>query len=345
MIALPQPAVDRSPDADSPPEERGVARDGVKLMVARRSTGAIVHANFQELPEYLDPGDLVVMNTSGTLAAAVDAVGDSGERFVIHFSTQLTDELWAVEPRRPGPGASKRLTGPPPPRRMRLDGDAPIELVEPYLGSDRLWVARVDTARDPPGWLRRHGRPIRYGYVNRDWPLEAYQNDYAVEPGSAEMPSAGRPLTARIITRLLAKGVGVSPITLHAGVSSLEANEMPFPERVVVPPVTAVRVEDTRRMGGKVVAIGTTVVRALETAAQAEGNLLPVDGWTDLVVTPERGVRVVDGVVTGWHEPEASHLLMLEAIAGKDLLRRCYEESLAAGYLWHEFGDSHLILP
>ena len=345
MIALPQFDVGSSlTEADRPPEARGVERDAVRLMVARRSTGEIVHTNFQELPEYLDPGDLAVINTSGTLAAAVDAVGESGEVLVIHFSTQLTDELWAVEPRRPGPDAPKQLTGERPPRRLRIGPDGALELIEPYLGSERLWVARVDVGRDIPGWLRLHGRPIRYGYVTRDWPLDDYQNDYAGEAGSAEMPSAGRPLTARIITRLVAKGIGVTPITLHAGVSSLEAGEFPFPERVVVPAVTAARVEETRRAGGKIVAIGTTVVRALETAAQG-GGVRPVNGWTDLVVTPERGVRVVDGVVTGWHEPEASHLLMLEAIAGADLLRRCYEESLVAGYLWHEFGDSHLILP
>ncbi len=345
MTALPLFAVERLAEADSPPEARGVARDAVKLMVARRSTGTIVHGNFQEFPEYLDPGDLVVINTSGTLAAAVDAVGASGETLVVHFSTQLTDELWAVEPRLPAGGSSKRLTGQAPPRRMRLSGNTSIELIEPYLGSDRLWLARVDVGNDPPGWLRHHGRPIRYGYVTQDWPLETYQNDYAVEAGSAEMPSAGRPLTARIIARLVAKGVGVTPLTLHAGVSSLEGNELPFPERVVVPPVTAARVEQTRRTGGRVVAIGTTAVRALETATLDDGSVLPFDGWTELVITPERGVRVIDAVVTGWHEPEASHLLMLEAIAGPDLLRRCYEESLASGYLWHEFGDSHLILP
>ena len=345
MIALPKFDVGRLTEADRPPEARGVARDGVRLMVARRSTGEIAHANFDELPDYLDPGDLVVINTSGTLAAAVDAVGESGEALVIHFSTQLTDALWAVEPRRPAPGAPKRLVGQAPPRRMRLRGEGAIEMIEPYLGSDRLWVARLDIDSDPSDWMRRHGRPIRYHYVPGNWPLDSYQNDYAIEAGSAEMPSAGRPLTARVITRLVAKGVGVTPITLHAGVSSLEANELPFPERVVVPAITASRVNEARRLGGTVLAIGTTVVRALETAAGEDGAVSPLDGWTDLVVTPERGVRVIDGIVTGWHEPEASHLLMLEAIAGTEMLLRCYEESLAEGYLWHEFGDSHLILP
>ena len=189
-----------------------------------------------------------------------------------------------------------------------------------------------------------HGRPIRYGYVGRPWPLSTYQNVYAAEPGSAEMPSAGRPFTAEVITRLVAKGVGVTPLVLHTGVASLEADELPYPERVKVPAATARRVNATRAAGGRVIAVGTTAVRALESAYDAAtGEARSADGWTDLVVSPERGVRLVDGMLTGWHEPEASHLLMLEAVAGRPLLEASYAASLSEGYLWHEFGDVHLI--
>jgi S-adenosylmethionine:tRNA ribosyltransferase-isomerase len=167
-----------------------------------------------------------------------------------------------------------------------------------------------------------------------------YQNVYATEPGSAEMPSAGRPFTPQVITRLVANGVMVAPIVLHTGVASLEPDETPYPEYVRVPRGTSDVVNVTRERGGRIIAVGTTVVRALETAGGA-----PFDGWTDLVITPERGVRVVDGLLTGWHEPEASHLMMLEAIAGRQLLERSYAASLAEGYLWHEFGDTHLIVP
>ncbi len=148
-----------------------------------------------------------------------------------------------------------------------------------------------------------------------------YQNVYTTEPGSAEMPSAGRPFTPEVITRLVAKGVGVSPLVLHTGVASLESTELPYPERVRMPATTANRVNDARRDGGRVIAVGTTVVRALETAGGDDGVAQPLDGWTDLVITPERGVRVVDGLLTGWHEPEASHLLMLEAVAGRAAAR------------------------
>jgi S-adenosylmethionine:tRNA ribosyltransferase-isomerase len=213
-----------------------------------------------------------------------------------------------------------------------------------FHGSDRLWVATVRLPQPVFTWLASHGQPIRYGYVEHPWPLAMYQNVYATEPGSAEMPSAGRPFTAEVIMRLVAKGVDVAPLVLHTGVASLESTELPYPERVRVPATTAERVNATRARGGRVVAVGTTVVRGLETAG-ANGAVEPYDGWTDLVIRPERGVRVVDGLLTGWHEPEASHLLMLEAIGGRELLERSYAASLAEGYLWHEFGDEHLILP
>ena len=220
-----------------------------------------------------------------------------------------------------------------------------MTLVAPYLDSDRLWVADLDLPQPLLTWLVVHGRPIRYGYVEREWPLEAYQTAFAIEPGSAEMPSAGRPFTAEMITRLVARGIGVTPLVLHTGVASLEADETPYPERFRVPATTAERVNATRRDGGRVVAVGTTVVRALESAVGGDGRVEARDGWTDLVITPARGVAVVDGLLTGWHEPEASHLLMLEAIAGRELLERSYAASLSERYLWHEFGDVHLILP
>jgi S-adenosylmethionine:tRNA ribosyltransferase-isomerase len=128
-------------------------------------------------------------------------------------------------------------------------------------------------------------------------------------------------------------------------VASLEAHETPYPERYEVPGPTARLVNATHAAGGRVVAVGTTVVRALETAVDDDGIVHPGHGWTDLVVTPERGVRAVDGLLTGWHEPEASHLLMLEAVAGRRALELAYGAALAAGYRWHEFGDIHLILP
>jgi S-adenosylmethionine:tRNA ribosyltransferase-isomerase len=219
-----------------------------------------------------------------------------------------------------------------------------MTLEERYLDSHRLWIATLDLPQPVLTWLTVHGRPIRYGYVERPWPLSAYQNVYVTEPGSAEMPSAGRPVTERIICELVTRGVQVAPITLHTGVSSPERHEPPFPEEYEVPHGTARLVNVTRAAGGRVIAVGTTVVRALETVAAHDGTVSAGSGWTSLVIDPDRGVRAVDGLITGWHEPEASHLQMLTALAGRPFLERCYQAALEHGYLWHEFGDSHLIL-
>jgi S-adenosylmethionine:tRNA ribosyltransferase-isomerase len=223
------------------------------------------------------------------------------------------------------------------------DGGA-LELDAPYASGQRLLLGRFELPEPVDDYLAQCGEPIRYGYVRQQWPLEAYQNVYATAPGSAEMPSAGRPFTAELITRLVAAGIEIAPITLHTGVSSPEVHEPPFPEYFEVPESTARLADATREWGGRVIAVGTTVVRALETTTGSDGRPTAGSGWTGLVITPERGVRAVDGLITGWHEPEASHLQMLEAIAGPSLLRASYEAALAAGYLWHEFGDSHLIL-
>ena len=224
-------------------------------------------------------------------------------------------------------------------------GGGIINLATRFESSQRLWVATLELDVPVLTYLAVHGRPIRYGYVTRDWPLDVYQNVYAREPGSAEMPSAGRPFTPELVTRLVAKGVGVTPLVLHTGVSSLEANEHPYPEWYRVAPSTASRINQTHADGGRVIAIGTTVVRALETVAEPSGLVHPGEGWTDLMITPERGVSSVDGMLTGWHEPEASHLLMLEAVAGRPVLDVSYAAAEDEGYLWHEFGDVHLLLP
>jgi S-adenosylmethionine:tRNA ribosyltransferase-isomerase len=333
-------------EADRPPEACGRRRDDVRMLVGWKAGGCVLDAAFGDLANLLEPGDLVVVNTSATIPAAIDAfAGQAGQVLTVHLSTELADHRWVVELRRPSGTSTERWTGPPPARRLVLAGGAGAELVEPYLGGDRLWVVDIDAAGPVLSYLAIHGRPIRYRYVSEPWPLSTYQTVYATEPGSAEMPSAGRPFTPEVITRLVARGVGVTPLLLHTGVASLEADEKPYPEWFRMPAETAERVTTTRRGGGRIVAVGTTVVRALESAAAEDGSVRATQGWADLVVTPERGVRVVDGLLTGWHEPRASHLRLLEAVAGRGLLERSYAAAIAGGYRWHEFGDVHLILP
>jgi len=314
------------------------------MMVATREGATLEHTTFSDLPAHVSEGDVVVINTSGTLAASVPATGPGGPRVSVHLSTRLPADLWSVELRVDGAphlGASAGDT-------YDLPDAGRVVLLAPYATHPRgvrLWVATIDVPGPLPAYLSRHGSPIRYGYVQGDWPIAMYQNIYATEPGSAEMPSAGRPFTAEVIVRLVAKGVGVVPVLLHTGVASLEASEPPYPEYFRVGEASARRINDARRHGGRIVAVGTTVVRTLETVVDATGSVNAGSGWTETVITPERAVRSVDGLLTGWHEPEASHLAMLEAVGGRDLLERSYAAALAEGYLWHEFGDVHLILP
>jgi S-adenosylmethionine:tRNA ribosyltransferase-isomerase len=334
-------------EAHEPPEARGRTRDGVRLLVSRRATGAVSHHAFRDLPALLDPGDLLVVNTSATLPAAVRL-----DRISVHFSTPLPgdstplpgddDRLWLVELRRLAGKGSLPYAGGCPGEWIPLPGGATLTLVERH--TPRLWRARLST--DVVPYLRRHGTPIRYGYVRGDWPTAAYQTAFAHDrsTGSAEMPSAGRPFTPELVTELVSGGVLVAPITLHTGVASPEAHEPPYAERYRVPEPTAALVEHVRARGRRVIAVGTTAVRALETAVDGSGRVRPSSGWTEHVVTPEGGVRAVDGLLTGLHEPESSHLMMLTALAGRDLLAATYAAALAERYLWHEFGDLNLIL-
>ncbi|MFC8417015.1 S-adenosylmethionine:tRNA ribosyltransferase-isomerase [Streptomyces coelicoflavus] len=340
-----------------PVEQRGpgLDRDGVRLLVSRGTE--VSHHVFGELPGLLRAGDLLVVNTSPTLAAAVDGrVGHA--RVVVHFSTRGDDGRWAVELREPdGRGTTRaradvvewRGCGGPAGTKVRLPGGARLVLEEPLSArGERLWWARVSGA-EVPALLREHGRPIRYSYTERDQPLSVYQTVFALPPGdgagSAEMPSAARPFTARLVAELVSRGVQFAPVTLHTGVASAESHEPPYPERFAVPEASARLINAVRAGDGRVVAVGTTAVRAVESAVGTDGVVRARAGWTDLVVTPERGVRVVEGLLTGLHEPEASHLLMLEAVAGRAAIDRGYDAAVRGRYLWHEFGDVHLLLP
>ncbi|GJF27662.1 S-adenosylmethionine:tRNA ribosyltransferase-isomerase [Kitasatospora sp. NE20-6] len=334
--------------ARAPAEARGLARDGVRLLVGHRDGPTVAHHRFTDLPDLLEPGDLLVVNNSATLPAALTGTLPDGGSVAVHLSSAQPDPRGRhlVELRRPGTGAAEPYPpGASPARaglRVALPGGAAAELTAAF--TPRLWHARLTLPEELTGYLARHGRAIRYGYVDRDWPIEAYRTVFAAVPGSSEMPSAARPFTAETVARLVARGVLLAPVTLHTGVASPEAHEAPYAERYRVPGATARLVGHVRAGGGRVIAVGTTVVRALESAADGSGGVHAADGWTDLVVTPGRGVRAVDGLLTGWHEPEASHLLMLEAVAGRPLLARCYAEALEHRYLWHEFGDVNLLL-
>lgn len=337
-------------EAHEPPADRGA----VRLLAGTRD--GVSHHAFADLPELLLPGDLLVVNTSPTLPAAIRL-----DRLAVHFSGPLPpsadgtadgpgdgadDGRWLVELRQRTGAATEPYGGGCPGEWFPLPGGATLTLLARHTA--RLWQARLDTPVEP--YLRRYGVPIRYRHVGRDQPLAAYQTVFADAAargpaGSAEMPSAGRPFDTELVTRLVSRGVLVAPLTLHTGVSSPEKDEPPYPERYEVPEPTASLVNHVRWEGGRVVAVGTTVVRALETAVTRSGFVRAARGWTSRVISPEDGVRVVDGLLTGLHEPRSSHLRLLAAIAGEELLDRVYAEALAGGYRWHEFGDANLLIP
>lgn len=333
-------------EARVPPEERGLRRDGVRLLVAQGER--VTHGRFADLPEHLRAGDLLVVNTSATLAAALDGERPGWGPVTVHVSTLLPDGGWAVELRPPA-----QATGPvrdaQPGQAVLLPGGLSLRLREPWpepaAARPRLWRAVAAPLEvDPVDYLSCYGRPVSYAYVHGQHPLSSYQTVFGTQPGSAEMASAGRPFTEALVTRLVTRGVVLAPVTLHTGVSSPEQGEPPLPEPWSVPVSTARLVNTTRESGGRIVAVGTTVTRALESAATPGGRVEPGHGWTDLVLGPSRPARVVDGLVTGWHAPGASHLDLLRAVAGAETVRRAYDAALAGRYLWHEFGDSALLL-
>jgi S-adenosylmethionine:tRNA ribosyltransferase-isomerase len=344
--------------APRPPLEfTGHRRDDARLLVGWRSDQRLAEDRFADLATFLDPGDVILVNTSATRPAALVVDDD----LVVHLSTELDEDRgrWSVELRHLCGNGSSPWLDYQPSGPLDLPGGGQLELLEPYRpagrlartsptgedGQVRLWIAELRLPRPLDEHLAAHGRPIRYGCDAGGWSLAAYQTVFADEPGSAEMPSAARGFTPELVTRLVSKGVIVAPIVLHTGVASQEVGEPPYPERYRVDAATADTVNHAKATGHRIVAVGTTATRAIETVARPDGTVEPGTGWTDLVITPQRGVRAVDGLITGWHDPEASHLLLVEAVGGPEIIDRSYRAALDAGFAGHEFGDFHLLLP
>lgn len=341
-------------EASEPPEARGLRRDEVRLMVSNYSTDKVQHTRFDQLTEYLSKGDVLVVNTSRTRNSALLASRGDSTVIELHVSTHLDDNQWTVEARSISEaGKTKHLEDARAGEVFSLHGGATAVLQAPYISdcddnsmpSETLWLAKIDFPEEVDDYLARYGFPIRYNYVKERWSLDYYQTVYATEAGSAEMPSAGRPFTPVLLKRLSEKGVKIAPLILHTGVSNLETHEPPYKEFYRVPAGTADVVNTAREADHRIVAVGTTAIRALETVTNGDGKTHAGEGWTCLVITPQRGLRAVDALLTGMHEPEASHLAILESLAGLSHIKVAYDEALRNGYLWHEFGDLHLIVP
>jgi S-adenosylmethionine:tRNA ribosyltransferase-isomerase len=282
----------------------------------------------------------------------LNAHREDGTALEVHLSTHLPANQWIVEVRRPAENATNAFYQAKSGEVLQLEGGGIVQLLTPYNAQERkahnqhtrLWIATFDLPTSLENYLQEYGFPIRYNYVNSAWDNSYYQTVYATEMGSAEMPSAGRAFTPELLVKLMAKGVQIVPIILHTGVASLEDHEPPYEEYYRVSAESARILNDARKREKRIVAVGTTVIRALETVTDTDGITHAGEGWTRLIITPEKQIRAVNAMLTGLHEPQATHLAMLEALAGRDHLAVTYQEALAHEYLWHEFGDLHLIM-
>jgi len=330
-----------------PTEERHIERDEVRLLVTN-GAGDIEHTTFNHLTTFLQKGDVLVVNTSATIPAAlpVSLPGDKQGR--LHISTKLNNREWLAEIREITGNKTKRWHQGEKGMIFQLPLGSSVILKNKFYKNDQwlhLWVTEFNIHEPMQKYLSANARPIQYEKLDRQYPLSYYQTFFSFHPGSSEMPSAGRGFTAGLIERLLKKGASLAPVVLHTGVSSLEENETPYPEYMEVDPVTASIINTAKNQGGRIIAVGTTAIRAIETAVNKEGMVVPYHGNTELFIDESYTMKVIDGLLTGFHEPRASHLNILQSVGGFDHVDKAYKEAIKAGYYWHQFGDLHLILP
>jgi S-adenosylmethionine:tRNA ribosyltransferase-isomerase len=323
-----------------------------RLLVIDPRAGVYRDALVCDLPRRLERGDLLVVNDAATLPASLMGKTDEGSPLEVRLAARHGDSAWTCVLFGPGDWRTKTEDRSPPPRLA--PGDAIV--------FDDSLTARVETVHSRRlveidfqaggaallGALYRLGRPIQYAYLRGPLPLWAVQTSYASRPWAVEMPSAGRPLTWSLLSELRERGIAVARLTHAAGLSSTGDAELdarlPLPELSDIPEPTVRAIIETRARGGRVVAVGTSVTRALEGRVALRGELMPGEAETDLRIGPGFRRKVVDGLLTGMHEPTASHYALLDAFTPSSLLRAAYEHAAGAGYLHHEFGDSNLIL-
>lgn len=330
-----------------PTEERNITRDEVRLLVTA-GPGEIHHTTFNKLYRNLEAGDVLVVNTSATVASALTIPLPGGRKGKLHFSNKLNDNEWLIEIREVTGDKTKRWKEGLPGMRFNLSEGSRIDLKRRFYKDKQLlnlWVAELQTSLPEKNYLSKYAQPINYENLNKNYPLEYYQTYFSFHPGSAEMPSASRGFTQSLVEKILEKGVVFAPVLLHTGISSLEVNETPYPEYMEIDPVTSAIINAAKSTGRKIIAAGTTAVRAIESAADNEGIVRPYRGNTELFIDADYKMKVVDGLLTGFHEPRASHLYMLQSIAGFEHVEKAYQVAIESGYYWHQFGDLHLLLP
>ncbi|MDW3652138.1 MAG: S-adenosylmethionine:tRNA ribosyltransferase-isomerase [Bacteroidia bacterium] len=329
-----------------PTERRNIKRDEVRLLVSKDS-GELLHDHFHQLDHYLSPGDVLVVNTSATIPAALPLKLSGGIPAKLHLSTRLSERKWLVEIREIQGDKSIRWKEGEQGMIFDLPAGGRIQLQERHYREEHLldlWKAEIHLDQELETYLAKHGRPIKYTQLNESYPLSYYQTQFSFHPGSVEMPSAGRAFSLELMKRLIRKGIVFAPILLHCGVSSLEEGEKPYSEYMEVNPLSALRINEAKRMGKRIIAVGTTAIRAIESAVNEAGIIEPYRGKTDLYIHESYPIKVTDGLLSGFHEPKASHLHILQALLGFKHIERAYKEAIRSAYHWHQFGDLHLML-
>lgn len=340
--------------AGTDPRYRGEA---VRLLSVDTAAEAIAATTIGALPGLLAPGDVVVVNDAATLPASLPARTEAGDPLELRLVEPRGDGRWLAVLFGAGDWRTDTDARPAPPPlspgdRLRVGGGGELALtatvVEPSPLSPRLVTLAFDR-RGGQLWaaLYRLGRPVQYAYQPAALPLAAVQTGFAGRPWAAEMPSAGRPLSASVLASLRRAGVGVAALTHAAGLSATGDPELdralPLPERYDIPAATVAAIERARAAGGRVVAVGTTVVRALEGCVAERGGLRAGPGRTALVLSAATRPRLVDAVISGVHPPGESHFRLLCAFAAEALLARAWARAEAAGFVRHELGDAVLV--
>lgn len=326
-------------NASYPPEKRGIRRDQVRMMVLNRETGERKHDHFLQLTSYLQPGDMIILNNSRTIPASLQARWESGsyeqdEKVEVRLARRLNHDSWEALILANSVKADDKLIFSSDlfASVTKANEDSPVSTIQfSKKGADLLNI------------IYSIGEPIRYEYINHPWSLNYYQTVFASHPGSVEMPSAGRAFSWELLLNLRQKGIQIEFLQLHTGLSYFEErHNSPTDnfEEYFISEETMERIIRTKNSGKRIVACGTTVVRAIESAARS-GSL---SGWTNLYIHPNSSLKLVDGIITGFHEPQASHLDMLTAFVSENYLYEAYQEAIQYSYLWHEFGDMNLIL-
>jgi S-adenosylmethionine:tRNA ribosyltransferase-isomerase len=336
-------------DYDLPPhliaQEPAGDRDGSRLLVVHRKTAVLSHHHFRDLPKLLSPGDHLVLNDTKVLPARL--IGrrvKTGGRWEGLFLRQQSDGLWELLAQTRGrPGVGEQIAIEPGPLRLTLRGRA-----------GRHWLAEP-TPRGPAAELLAvSGRVPLPPYIRKGAAIEAdrdrYQTVYARAEGSVAAPTAGLHFSSGLLERMRERGIGWSSLTLHVGVGTFEPikTDDPTKHRIhaewgEILPETVDAIRRCKDIGGRVIAVGTTATRALETAARS-GQLHPWRGETDIYIYPPFRFRVVDGLITNFHLPLTTLLLLVAAFAGPDLVKRAYEEAIRQSYRFYSYGDAMLVV-